>query len=63
MPEQVEQYRLNAEKCRELAQTVADLEAKRTMLTMADAWLILAAQRVKTVETVDVIFGPTEAEG
>ena len=63
MPEQVEQYRLNAEKCLELAQTFNDLEAKRTMLAMADAWLMLAAQRVKNVETVDMLFGLMEAEG
>jgi hypothetical protein len=50
MPEQVERYRLNAEKC-------------RTMLGMADAWLTLAAQHVRNVETVDVLFGPMEAEG
>lgn len=63
MPEQVERYRLNAEKCLELAQTFNDLEVKRTMLGMADAWLTLAAQHVRNVETVDVLFGPMEAEG
>ncbi len=63
MPQQVEQYRLHAEKCLELAQTFKDLEAKRTMLAMANAWLMLPAQRVKNVETVDMLFGPIEAEG
>jgi hypothetical protein len=50
MPERVDRYRLNAEKCYELAQNFKDPEAKRTMLAMADAWLMLAAQRVKNVE-------------
>jgi hypothetical protein len=53
MSEQVERYRLNAEKCLEVAQTFNDLEVKRTMLGMADAWLTLAAQHVRNVETVD----------
>jgi hypothetical protein len=34
-------------QCHELAQTFKDLDAKRTMLAMADAWLVLAAQREK----------------
>jgi len=55
--------RLNAEKCLELAQKFNDHEAKRSMLNMADAWLMLAAQHVKTIETVDVLFGPMRAEG
>jgi hypothetical protein len=49
--ELVERYRRNAEKCHELAQTFKDLDAKRTMLAMADAWLVLAAQREKNIET------------
>jgi len=44
MPERVERYRLNADKCHELAQKFKDPDAKRTMLEMADAWLMLAAQ-------------------
>jgi hypothetical protein len=48
MPEQVEQYRLSAEKCLELAQTFNDLEAKRTMLAMADAWLTLLHNASRT---------------
>ena len=50
----VETYRLNAEKCLELAQTFNDQErkrVKRVMLDMANAWLLLAAQREKNVET------------
>jgi hypothetical protein len=43
--ELVERYRLNAEKCLQLAQTFNDLEAKRGLLVMANAWLMLAAQR------------------
>ena len=53
MPERVEQYRLNADKCLELAETFKDPDAKRTMFAMADAWLTLAGQRVKNIETVD----------
>ena len=43
--ERLEGYRLNAEKCLKLAQTFKDFDAKRTMLAMADAWLMLAAHR------------------
>ncbi len=50
MPERVDQYRLNAEKCSKLAQTFKDPNAKRKMLAMAGAWLMLAVQRVKHVE-------------
>ena len=46
----LESYRLNAEKCCELAQTFKDLDAKRTMLAMADAWLLLAVQRERNVK-------------
>jgi hypothetical protein len=49
MPERVEQYRLNAEKCFEAAKTFNDPEAKRTMFAMADAWTMLAVQRVKNI--------------
>jgi hypothetical protein len=52
MSERVEAYRLNADKCLELAETFKDPDAKRTMFAMADAWLTLAAQRVKNIETV-----------
>ena len=50
MPRRVDQYRLNAVKCFELAQTFKDPEAKRTVFAMADAWLMLATQRVKNIE-------------
>jgi hypothetical protein len=50
MPERVDRYRQNAEKCHELAQKFKDPDAKRTMLAMAHAWLMLAVQRVKHVE-------------
>jgi hypothetical protein len=53
MPERVEEYRLNADKCLELAETCKDPDVKRTMFAMADAWLRLAGQRVKNIETVD----------
>ncbi len=49
--ERLESYRLNAEKCLELAQTFKDFDAKRTMLAMADAWLLLAEHREKNVGT------------
>jgi hypothetical protein len=49
--ELLERYRLNAEKCLQLAQTLNDLDAKREMLVMANAWLLLAAQREKNIET------------
>jgi hypothetical protein len=44
-----ERYRRNAEKCLQLAQNFNDLEAKRSLLVMANAWLALAAQREKNV--------------
>jgi hypothetical protein len=50
MPKQVEQYRLNAEKCQQLAQTFEEPEAKRALFAMADSWLTLAAQRLKNIE-------------
>jgi hypothetical protein len=50
MPKKVEWYRLNAERCQQLAQTFTNPEAKRALAVMADSWLMLAAQRVKNVE-------------
>ena len=50
MSERVDRYRLNAEKCHELAQKFKDPDAKRTMLAMAHAWLMLAAQRIEHIE-------------
>ncbi len=49
--ERVDRYRLNAEKCLQLAQTLNHVEAKRELLVMANAWLILAAEREKKIET------------
>ncbi len=57
MPKQVDQYRRNAVRCFELAQTFKDPDAKRTVFAMADAWLMLAAQRVKNIERSDYL-GP-----
>ncbi len=51
MSERVERYRLNAEKCLQLAQALNHVEAKRELLVMANAWLVLAAQREKNIET------------
>ncbi len=58
MPERVDQYRRNADKCLELADTFKDPDAKRIMFAMADAWLTLAAQRVKNIETIDPLLSP-----
>jgi hypothetical protein len=41
----------NAERCLRLVQNFNDPEAKRSLLAMANAWLALAAQREKTIET------------
>jgi hypothetical protein len=49
--ELVERYRLNAEKCLQLAQNFQELQAKRELLVMANAWLVLAMQREKNIET------------
>ncbi len=46
MPKKVEWYRLNAERCHQLAQTFTGSEAKRTVSVMADSWLMLAAHRI-----------------
>jgi hypothetical protein len=48
--ELIEQYRRNAQKCVQLVQNFNDLEAKRALLVMANAWLTLAAQREKNIE-------------
>jgi hypothetical protein len=53
MPERVDQYRQNAEKCFETAKTFNDPEARRTMFAMADAWTMLAVQRVKTLAAAE----------
>jgi hypothetical protein len=46
-----QRYRLNAEKCLELAQRFKQPDAKRTMVAMSRAWLILAEQHLKKSET------------
>ncbi len=51
MTERVERYRRNAEKCLGLSQAFQDVEAKLALLAMANAWLMLAAQREKNIET------------
>ena len=50
MPKRVDQYRLNAVKCFELSQTFRDPDARRALFAMADAWLMLATQRIKNIE-------------
>ena len=52
MTERVKQYRLNAEKCFELAKRLSDPESKHSLLVIANAWLTLAAQRAKNIETI-----------
>ena len=52
MTARVEQYRLNAAKCLNLADRSSDPESKRSLLAMANAWLMLAAQRAKNIEIV-----------
>ncbi len=50
MPELVDRYRQNAQKCFELAQKFKEPDARRALFAMADAWLMLATQRVKHIE-------------
>jgi len=47
--ELVERYRRNAERCLRLVQSFNDPEARRSLLAMANAWILLAAQREKNV--------------
>ena len=49
--ERLERYRLNAEKCLELAQSFNDQERKRIMVGMANAWLTLAEQHLRNSES------------
>jgi hypothetical protein len=58
--ERLERYRLNAEKCLTLAQTINDHESKHALLGMANAWLTLAEQHVKNSETVLVYETPPQ---
>jgi predicted RNA-binding Zn-ribbon protein involved in translation (DUF1610 family) len=46
----VDRYRQNAQKCFALAQKFKDPDARRSLFAMADAWVMLATQRVKHVE-------------
>jgi len=50
MAELINRYRLNAEKCLELARTFKEVESKRSLMVMANAWLALAAQRSKNID-------------
>ena len=50
MTELVNRYRRNAERCLRLVQNFNDAEAKRSLLAMANAWLMLAAQRAKNID-------------
>jgi hypothetical protein len=42
MPQRVEQYRLNAERCFEAGKQFNDPEAERSMFAIAQAWMMLA---------------------
>jgi hypothetical protein len=53
MPERVDQYRQYAGRCLELAETFKDPYAKRTLFAMAAAWITLAGQHIKNIETAD----------
>lgn len=54
MSELVERYRRNAERCLRLVQSFNDPEARRSLLAMANAWIMLAAQREKNVDAAPV---------
>jgi hypothetical protein len=53
-----QRYRLNAEKCLELAQRFKQPDAKRTMVAMSRAWLILAEQHSKKSKTETLTTAP-----
>ena len=55
----LERYRLNAEKCLTLAQTFTNVENKRALLAMANAWLTLAEQHLSNSETILVHETPS----
>ncbi len=59
MTELVNRYRLNAKKCVQLAADFKSPEAKRELLAMASAWLMLAAQREKNIETAPANHPPS----
>ncbi len=61
MTELIERYRLNAEKCLRLAESFKDLEAKRALIAMANAWIMLAVQREKNIETGPANHPPSPA--
>jgi hypothetical protein len=44
-------YRVNAEKCLELAHNFKDRKSRRILLGMANAWLTLAEQHLKNSKT------------
>jgi hypothetical protein len=52
-------YRLHSAQCTEIAQRSQDPEIKLALLTMAQAWLMLADQAIKNSETVLVYETPT----
>ena len=62
MSELIDRYRRNAEKCLQLAQAFNDLDAKRALLVMANAWLTLAAQRQKNIQAAPLNEPPSVNE-
>jgi len=56
----LENYRRNAEKCFDLAQRFNDPESKRSLLAMANAWLMLAERHLKSSKAVPVSEMPTK---
>jgi hypothetical protein len=57
--EAVAAYRLHSAQCAEIAQRSKEPEIKLALLTMAQAWLMLADQAMKNSETVLVYETPT----
>ena len=55
-------YRLNAAKCVDVARRSSNLEARRALLVMAQAWLTLAEQAIKNSETVLVYETPVSRD-
>jgi hypothetical protein len=54
MTERTDWYRSNAEKCLALAHRSNDLDSKRSLLAMANAWLALAEQVSKKTEPAGI---------
>ncbi len=53
MTELVERYRQNAEKCLQLVQNFNNPVAKRALLAMANAWLMLGEKTIATAPALE----------